>query len=467
MKPTANQLPHRHRPTHSRRLTSHFRRFAFWVFLLIAPGLVRAQEERTLLLERIDIEGNTKTVAGVIHNYLDMEVGSTISRDMVEAAGKRLEATRFFKTSELRLSPGTEKGQAVLTVIVTERRWPFFQFKSGYNELDGWYLSPLGIRFDNLLGYGNRLGLEFLIGDRISGARLGYYRPYLLGTEYDLGLVLEGNDRQFLHYPEGARELDEAFFQKVHTSELALSINGNSGIPRFFSMKLSVQAVTVDSTLRRRGDNEERAAPGVLLPPLENPYRTGRLYLATHIDTRDNRAYPSRGWWGSLSWEHAVFQEDSILNRDLKYSRTVLDLRRYQPIWKELVGAVRVKYGQISEASPFFERFYLGGPNSLRGYVDRSQNPLGYASRMTLSSAELRFPLSARLKDRSRFTGVLFYDAGFAWNESTTWNFSKLKTGMGAGVRLRIPVIGILRVDLAYPIPDYEPRLHISLGQTF
>ena len=110
-----------------------------------------------------------------------------------------LEATGFFKTVDLLIKPGTERGNAALTVKVEENSRILFDFQSGYNELDGWYIHPLGVRFDNLFGRGNYLSYHLVIGDRIAGAELEYVRPYIFGSEYDFEAMLYGYQRDFVH----------------------------------------------------------------------------------------------------------------------------------------------------------------------------------------------------------------------------------------------------------------------------
>jgi outer membrane translocation and assembly module TamA len=57
--------------------------------------------------------------------------------------------------------------------------------------------------------------------------------------------------------------------------------------------------------------------------------------------------------------------------------------------------------------------------------------------------------------------------AGYAWNEPDTWDFKRLKAGLGFGVRLKLPIVGLLRMDFAYPVPEYDFHFHLSLGHTF
>ena len=429
--------------------------------LFMLSPLVFAQSSASLIVESIEIVGNSKSKTHVIQNYLTIVEGQPVTRQQLAADRFRLLQTHFFKDVEMLITPGSEKGLAKVTIKVTERKWPFLQFKSGFNELDGWYISPLGLRFDNIFGRGNILGFELLIGDRVGGARLEYVRPFLFGTEYDFGVQLFGYNREFLHFFG-----NEQFNQQINDNGIQLQLRGNSGLAKYFSGAFVAENVIADTFLTRgTGDNEQRFdVPGFLSVPGDTQ-KIRRFVLAATVDTRDQKLNPASGWWGSLTLD----QSSKELGSFASYFRLTADIRRYQPLYKKLIGAVRFRWGQVSDSAPFYEKFYLGGPNSLRGYEDRSLTPAGYAANITQGSAELRFPLSRRLRD-GRLIGVLFYDAGFAWNDPEKFDFSHLKSGVGFGVRVRLPIAGLLRLDIAYPLPangNDDLRVHLSLGHTF
>ncbi len=427
-------------------------------FLLIFWGTGYAQSERSLVVDSIEYYGNTKTRTSVIRNYLDIREGQAITREQLEAGKQRLQSTNFFKDVNVLILPGEEKGHARVQVKIRERHWPFLQFKSGFNELDGWYISPLGIRFDNIFGRGNIMGAELLIGDRVSGTRFEYIRPFLWNSEYDLRFQISGFNRDFVHFLSDTAE----FRQNVRDDEFMIRLSGNSGIPRFFSLAWVAQTYDAENVLTAEDDGEKIPAPEYL-DKFSGKRDIRRYIIALSADTRDRKRSPSRGWWGSVAFEQSAKQLGSFTD----YTRFTIDIRRYHPLYRQLIGAVRVKWGHTSDNAPFYEKFYLGGPNSLRGYRDRGLTPPGYAANLFLGSAELRFPLSARLKERSPITGVLFYDVGYAWNSPNSFDTAKLKSGIGFGLRIKLPIVGLLRMDFAYPQPVGEFHLHFSLGHTF
>ncbi len=432
--------------------------FLFSLLCTLIPGVIHSQDERTLMVESLNIEGNSKTDNDVILKYLTIEPGEPITREQLAENRRHLRSTNFFKEVNLRIMPGSEKGLARVVLNVEERSWPFFQFKSGFNELDGWYISPLGIRFDNIFGKGNLMGAEFLIGDRVAGTEIEFVRPFLWGSEYDFQIQLFGYGREFIHFFG-----NERFKQKVDDNGLRLRLSGNSGIPRFFSIDYIAHQVSVDSFLIPDSNDPQDIPAPAFLNKFSGEKKIRRLVISAHLDARNQKSYPTAGWWGGISFD----QSSTNLGSSIDFQKIIIDIRRYQRLWKKFIAAFRLKLGSTSNGAPFYEKFYLGGPNSLRGYEDRSLTPKGYASNLTLGSVELRFPLSAKLKDTSRLSGVLFYDAGFARDDLDLWKFNRLNTGLGFGLRIKLPILGVVRLDFAYPVPTKEMQFHIALGQTF
>lgn len=178
----------------------------------------------------------------------------------------------------------------------------------------------------------------------------------------------------------------------------------------------------------------------------------------------------------------------SILSLDAKFAggflggdtsdiyRAEVSWSRYQPFFlnKSWTIATRLKGGFISSfgkntSIPFFDRFFLGGGTSVRGYEelqlqDFTLNPSGAVSRIykLLSNIELRFPVFWR------FGGQLFIDGGNLWDEFSRVSPTKLKYSAGVGFSLLTPM-GPVRLDYGYKLgPDEDDtgersRLHFGL----
>jgi len=412
----------------------------------------------TLKVESIQISGNSMTDPEIILSFLSFRSGDQINKIQLEKDQRRLQDSNFFKEVNVYTQPGTDRGQVILYIEVKERHWPYFQFKGGFSELDGWYLSPIGLRFDNLFGHGNYAGIEFYIGDRLTGLDVSYMKPDLFKTSLNFRLLLYIRGRQFVHYQDGLK-----YLQRVDNSGLGLRLNSNQGLLKYLWFDFALESFNAADHMWRAGEKDSKVELPAELQPYSGQNGVGRFGVSLNIDTRDQLIYPSHGFWGSLAVDqvrapNAVFDD---------YNKLILDLRGYQEIYHHWVLAVRAKAAWAKEEAPFYDRFYLGGPNSLRGYAERSLNPIDYASRLVQGSAELRFPLTRPRYPNHFLTGVFFYDIGQAWSAPDTFDEKLFHSSLGYGLRFNIPFIGLVRLDFAYPVPTYELMIHLSLGHTF
>jgi outer membrane protein insertion porin family len=178
---------------------------------------------------------------------------------------------------------------------------------------------------------------------------------------------------------------------------------------------------------------------------------------------------PKKGWALYLTNGLSGLFFDKAAN----YYKISVDLRRYQPLGKEFILALRTKLGYMlpmlpDESTPVQERFLLGGSNSVRGY---GRNTIGIkndegatigGNSMMEGSLEFRYPIV-----RS-FRGAVFLDAGNTWEKSGYYSFRELKYSLGLGLRYSTP-IGPIRLDMATPVINdpFSFHFYITIGQAF
>jgi len=197
-------------------------------------------------------------------------------------------------------------------------------------------------------------------------------------------------------------------------------------------------------------------------------------------NTRDVDLDPAWGGYESISFEFGnvdavrfvagegnAFIEEAF---EGSFTKAAIDLRRYfsrggpktTPQDKRTTLALRLRGGVASGKIPFFEQFFVGGSESLRGYrEDRF-----WGDKMLLFSAELRKPIAESI------SGVVFADYGDAWGGSTDFFIGELEQhsgfkgnlGVGVGMRITTP-IGHLRLDYGYG--KEGGRTHFSMGHAF
>ena len=439
--------------------------FTLFILFFLLPLYIHAQDfdkkelSKKFILEGITIEGNSKTRQSVIFENLPFAEGDSASEAEILDAIDYLNILKFFK--EVTFSPraGSEAGFLHLTIKVTERYWPMVRFKGGFSEMDSWYLTPISLHFDNIFGLGNFSNIDFTIGDRLTSLNYNYINPNIFRSGLDFHFQMAVRNHEFLHYID-----DDRLKHNVPQGGFLLGFRSRDAYFRNFLFAYEAYATTPD-TFATIGSSTKKFYnfPQQFDNAVGDTLRTAAMSIYYNWDRRDQISYPTSGWWTGFRFTQA----DKQLGSDVSFSRIVIDGRYYQQIYKGLVTALRLKYGYISPSAPFYEKFYLGGPNSLRGYADRSLSPDGGGNQLYQSGLEFRFPITRNRFPNHFVTGVLFWDSGANLEKNQNLDIDQIKSSFGFGFRFRIPFIGLLRLDMAYPINEGERQIHISLGHTF
>lgn len=442
--------------------------FALLAVLLVfcIPLRLHAQtpdSSRQQIIENIEIVGNSKTHPDVILRHMAIRKGDPVDIEAIAISIQRLLQTNFFKDVDFYTKPGSERGRLIVVIEIRERKWPYFQFEGGHSDLDGWYFVPASLRFDNLLGHGNYFGARWLLGHRTTQTAITFRTPNLFSNRAFLDIELHGGDQRFIHYL-GNRKAD----QKVDFGGLQFRMGGTQGVWRF--VNLTYRGVTYrPDPFAEISDTDERLDADDLPADIADDLAETQIRMAgigLFVDTRDNPLFPRKGVWGALTAETS----ELAFNSDLDFSKVTLDTRFYQTFPGKQVLAAHVKLGYSTAAAPFYERFFLGGANSLRGYGDARLTPEGWGTKLFLSSLEYRIPISQKNYPYHKSSLVLFFDAGGVWQTGESPKPGDVFTALGFGFRVQLPVVGTTRFDFSFPLRNVDNndfQFHISLGHTF
>ena len=407
------------------------------------------RESERFDVESIIIEGNDKTKSIVIIRELALSPGRTFNMIYMKNSEAILRNTRFFDEVQLSPEPTNIPGKRNLKVTVKEGRTGNFQFGAGFSSLENavFFFEISQGNFDLfkwrspfLQGDGQKFRFRGSIGSYSNEVVLAFEEPWLFERRLAFGFQLfrRETDYNSTTYDEMRTGL-EVYFRK----RLIGLING----------QLSYSYEIVDL------DNVSGNAPTVILEEAQNSPRTvSKLSLTLWRDTRNDLIFTTRGSRIALSNEFAG------VGGDTEYLKTELRTAFFIPTFElgdqviSILGRAGTIWEYSDKRSPFFDRFYLGGPDSLRGFDYRDVGPVdgsrGFYEAIGGNSYGFgSIEYSIKLADAMRI--AMFYDIGFV-NEGD-FDFSPANYNDNWGIGIRLLVLGNpLRLDFGIPITSTE-----------
>ena len=191
------------------------------------------------------------------------------------------------------------------------------------------------------------------------------------------------------------------------------------------------------------------------------------LLLRLVRDTRDTPVYPTAGTFARFS----LVSNNSWLGGDQVFTRTELDVSKHLHTRNGFVFSGRLAGGVVSTGTPYYDRFYIGGIYSIRGFAELSLSNPGGDDGYWLTNIEMRWPLAGGTKRLPRVIGLVFVDAGQGYRRDESFDSENIEVGSGYGMRFRLPWVGTLGFDVGIPLTDGRTgdpfRFHGSIGFSF
>jgi len=429
------------------------------------------QQGPQVTIERIDIIGNTKTRDKVIRRELRVYEGELYNGTGVRRSKDRVTALGFFETVEVTQKPGTREDSIIVQVEVKEKATGTFQVGLGFSNVEN-FIFTAQVSQNNFLGWGQSVSASAQISSLRSLVQLSFFDPYFLDTKFLLSADFFRVDAQYTGFIRRSTGGSASLGYQVLED---LLINGG----------YSQEHVSVEAA---------QTLGGVLLANRFLSGVTSSLRLSLTYDKRNNRLFPSQGFihYGSVEYAPPFLK---IGGSPFLFTRYTAYSRLYFPLPLGAVFKTNATIGYIQQLDanrplPISELYYVGGINSLRGYLLRSISPTLLAPRSGSPDAsidrldvggnkqlvlnlELEFPVF----EKAGIRGVVFYDAGnaYATNESFFEDddgYAKLGLyhAVGFGFRWFSPV-GPLRFEWGIPITprpeDQRILFEFTIGNFF
>jgi outer membrane protein insertion porin family len=390
-------------------------------------------------VERINIAGNTRSEEKILRREIPMAEGDLFTSQKLARAKQRLTNLNYFDKVEAKTAPGSSKDKIIVNIDVTEKPTGLFSIGGGYSSQDG-VLGTLDLSQRNFLGKGWEVFLRIRGGENLQTGTIGFTEPWLFDRPLAAGFDLFSVRRILPDY----------------------TVNSTGGDIRLghpigeYSRWNATYRVSED----RVSDVNPLGSPELLSQ--EGTHLTSLIGVNFTRDTRDNVFDPTRGGLQVFGFDFGGvgFGE--------RFIRSVVTSTYFQPLpWMNHVLSFRAmagySLGWSNEPVPLFERFYLGGSNSLRQFKSLQVSPKDSTGTRIGGNSELLFTAEYQIPLVFGLKAAIFTDIGQVWGPDiaagTKVDLSDLRYGAGAGLRWNSP-FGPIRID-------YGIKLDQKKGESF
>lgn len=418
---------------------------------------------KQVYVRRINMQGNTKTRDEVLRREMRQMEAAWASTTKIERSKTRLERLGYFQEVKVETPavPGTAD-QIDVNYSVVEKPSGNLMAGVGFSQAQG-VIFNASVTQDNVFGSGKRVNLTFNNSSVNTIYRLGYFNPYMT-----LNGVSSGFDLSY-------RSTDTSGYvgRLANYSTDVFSTGVNLGMPltEFSSLRfnLDYEHTKIRTTDRSSDEIED------FVEKYPGPYDNFTTSVGWTHDTLNRAIFPDHGGMQTVS---ALV---SMPFSDLTYYKASIRAQHYFPIAKDLTFMLNgeVAYGDgysSTDDLPFYQNYFAGGPNSVRGFQPNTLGPrdsngrvIG-GSRKLVGTAEMLFPVPFLKEDISKSVRLgAFFDVGSVFANS--YDLGDLRYSTGLSAKWLSP-FGALTFSVAQPLnaeepPDQIQRFQFSFGSGF
>ena len=415
-------------------------------------------------INRIIIRGNTRTRDNVIRRQVKVAEGGILDTTAVRKSMENLQHLNFFEEIDVRPEPALLRDDLMdIQIDVKEKPTGTFSIGAGYSSMD--HVMVMGqISQENFMGRGQRLAFQADISSKANYYNLSFTEPHLDDSNLLFGFDLYNWRREYIDYTRTSTGGALRFGYPLGDKWRAYWGYGYE--------KSKISGVG--------------ANPSQWILDAMNLKINSFIRLGVNRDTRDNHLDPTRGSFHDIGVKHA----GGFLGGDTAFSRFEGSTTWFFP-WDGIPGLRETKswwlnsttfrlkgaMGYIRENEdgklPIYEKFFLGGLRTMRGFETATISPRDPATgdriggeKMWYMNSEWIFPIV----DDIGLKGLVFFDAGNTYTRSENWSASGLKKSVGLGFRWLSPM-GPLRLEWGYNLdPEDDERRTVwdfSMGGVF
>ncbi len=422
-----------------------------FAFAEVEPILSRDRDKKTVDLtfeinkgnmvrvNRILIKGNTRTRDKVIRREIKLTEGGIFNSAKIRKSRENLLRLDFFDKVNITPRPTDTDDLLDIEVDVKDKPTGTFSIGAGYSSVDR--LSFMGeIKEANFLGRGQQLAAQVDISSISNRYNLSFTEPHIFDSKLMFGINLYNWSREYDDYTKDSTGGAIRF-----------------GYPVYKKWRFIWSYGYDDTSL---SDVNLATATSSILESMQY-HITSAVKIGLSRETRNRRYAATKGSHQSFTVKYA----GGPLGGDNGFTKVEASAGKILPVSKNTHFYARAAMGYVQENGgghlPVYEKFYLGGMNTIRGFNAGEISPtetvtltdpltgLTYqqkdrigGTKMWYGNFEYIFPL---LND-SGLNGVIFYDLGNVYDRYESWRFRDVKNSAGFGFRWLSPV-GPLRLE--------------------
>jgi len=403
-----------------------------------------------VFVERINITGNTRSQEKILRREVPMAEGDFFTTAKLERARQKLTNLGYFDQVKATTTPGSSKDKIVVNIEVVEKPTGLFSIGGGYSSVDS-FIATLDLSQRNFLGRGWEVFVRVRAGAETQQGTIGFTEPWLFDRPLSAGFDLFNNRRVYSDYTVNSLGGDIRFGHPIGD----------------YSRWNLIYRLTQDDI----SDVADNASTSLLEE--EGTRITSLIGGSLSRDTRDSVFEATRGSVAAVGLDFA-----GLAFGDSKFVRGTGSYAVFHNPWLNHVISGRAsggyQVGWSNDPVPLFERFYMGGPNSLRGWKARQISPIDQSATKVggtiflLGTIEYSVPLFFGIR------AAVFYDIGQVYGPDTsfgtTFDLADLRHDAGLSLRWASP-FGPLRIDYGIKLDRRKNEsfgeFHFAVGAPF
>ncbi len=404
---------------------------------------------KQVYFEKIIISGNTKTRDKVIRRELKVYEQELYSGRRLKQGVRNLYRLDYFEDIKINTSKGSSDDMMILNVNVTEKPTGMLSFGGGYSNVENFFVMA-SIAQNNLFGRGQILQLKAQLGGKTTRYTLSFTEPWLFDIPLSAGVDLYDWQTDYDTYDKDS---------KGGGFRLSYPV---------FDFTRAYLSYAFDLSDIKNIDEEEASD---LVKESKGENTKSSVSAALRYDSRDRIFNPTEGSQHSISVQYAG------IGGDIGFTKYLAETGWYFPLFKGTVGFLHAKTGYVNKHSGKklfdYDRFYLGGMNSLRGFdwrdissIDENGEKIG-GNKFVQFNVEYLIPLIKK----AGIVGVIFYDTGNVYDNDENIDLGNLRKSAGYGFRWYSP-LGPIRIENGYILDPKEGenrggRWEFTMGTAF